>query len=531
MKLSTSQSIRAVGIVAALVGSLMAAVVSPTVANASGTWTQQTNAGTGQWSSVASSSDGSKLAATKASGGNIYTSTNSGATWTAQTDSGAGYWTSITSNTDGTKLAAVETWGRIWTSADSGVHWTPKTDVPSTVNGGYGTWRSIASSSDGTKLVAAKSGGGNVYTSSDSGATWTLQSDAGSGNWWAVASNSDGTKLVAAQYGGKLATSTDSGAHWTTQSAAGSGPWWTITSSSDGAKLAAARNGGGIYTSDDSGTTWTLRTSFYSSGWTSITSSNDGTKLAAARSYQTVMISRDSGVTWREQTSAGSGSWTGVASSADGSKLAAVRDSGGSIWTWAAPTGAEFAASTSYIPLTVKGSTSEVMTTNVTNTGATNLVFPDRAVTKSGTNPADYLIVADNCSKHSVAPNGICTVTFKFKPTAGGTRTATLNFRHNASSSPDAVSLSASATGSVAIKSLNIKSGPAAGATELTITGTGFQATANVKFDGVSATVVSRIGTTKITVQSPAHAVSKVLVAVTNPDNGTAAYNGFTYVR
>jgi hypothetical protein len=171
------------------------------------------------------------------------------------------------------------------------------------------------------------------------------------------------------------------------------------------------------------------------------------------------------------------------------------------------------------------------MTTTVTNTGATKLVFPARAVTRSGTNPADYLIVSDGCSKKSISPNGTCIVTFKFKPTAGGTRSATLNFKHNGPSSPDAISLSASATGSVSIKHLSVRSGPASGATQLTISGTGFQATATVKFDGVSATVISRTGTTKITVQTPAHAEGKVLVAVTNPDNGTAAYNGFTYNR
>jgi hypothetical protein len=54
------------------------------------TWTQQTNAGSGFWSSIASSSDGTKLAVCSSYDVSpspldncyIYTSTNSGVTWT-----------------------------------------------------------------------------------------------------------------------------------------------------------------------------------------------------------------------------------------------------------------------------------------------------------------------------------------------------------------------------------------------------------------------------------------------------------------
>jgi hypothetical protein len=62
----------------------------------------------------------------------------------------------------------------------------------------------VASSSDGTKLVAA-GWGDYIYTSWDSGATWTEKGTRQ--DWSSVASSSDGTKLVAVVNGGYIYTS------------------------------------------------------------------------------------------------------------------------------------------------------------------------------------------------------------------------------------------------------------------------------------------------------------------------------------
>ena len=138
-------------------------------------------------------------------GGYIYTSDNSGATWVGQTAAGQRGWTSIASSSDGSKLAAVvNNWdgtGSIHTSADSGATWTERTAA------GSRNWYSIASSSDGTKLAAVEIGdgsGGSIHTSQDSGATWTEQTAAGQRNWTSIASSSDGTKLAAAAVGGTI---------------------------------------------------------------------------------------------------------------------------------------------------------------------------------------------------------------------------------------------------------------------------------------------------------------------------------------
>jgi photosystem II stability/assembly factor-like uncharacterized protein len=69
---------------------------------------------------------------------------------------------------DGTKLVAVTNdMGNpdyIYTSSDSGTTWTQR--------GTQREWESVASSADGTKLVAVNCCDGYIYTSSDSGVTW-----------------------------------------------------------------------------------------------------------------------------------------------------------------------------------------------------------------------------------------------------------------------------------------------------------------------------------------------------------------------
>ncbi|MFA7193566.1 MAG: Ig-like domain-containing protein [Candidatus Paceibacterota bacterium] len=284
------------------------------------TWTQHVSSGNKAWTRMASSADGTKLAAT-VSGGYIYTSTDSGATWTERTDAGSRGWSGITSSSDGTKLAAVVASGYIYTSTDSGATWGTQSN-----SSGSRNWQSITSSEDGTKLAAAAYNG-YIYTSSDSGATWTTNSNSsGSRGWQGITSSSDGTKLAAVDSTpGYIYTSSDSGATWTTNSnSSGSRNWRRITSSSDGTKLAATVTNGYIYTSSDSGVTWTTNSnSSGSRGWYGITSSSDGTKLAAGVYDGYLYVSADSGQTWISQTDAGLRNWYDIASSDDGSKLAA----------------------------------------------------------------------------------------------------------------------------------------------------------------------------------------------------------------
>ena len=179
------------------------------------------------------------------------------------------------------KLAAVVSGGQIYTSGDSGVTWTP--------HDSNRYWQSITSSADGIKLAAVDYGG-QIYTSSDSGGLWTPRDrqqnldvnhlfSRWQSNWrrWSLA--------------GQIYTSSDSGVTWTPHDSNRS--WYSITSSADGVKLAAVVYGGQIYTSSDSGVTWTPHDS--NRNWQSITSSADGVKLAAVVYGGQIYTSGDSG--------------------------------------------------------------------------------------------------------------------------------------------------------------------------------------------------------------------------------------------
>ncbi len=282
------------------------------------TWTPLPYSGARMWASMASSADGSKLAAA-VYGGQIHTSTDAGATWTARGT--ANTWSGISSSADGVKLVATGLGNKIFTSGDSGASWTER--------GFFGNWRAVTSSADGVKL-AALIAGNFIYTSSDSGITWIGQPATGGHQWLSIASSADGSKLVAGSGGpaGQLYTSSDSGLSWTPQASPTGKDWYAVASSADGIKLAAAARGGQIYTSSDSGVTWFARES--SRQWSAISSSSDGTRLAATTSPGQIFTSSDSGFTWTAREN--SGQWSAVASSADGIRLFAA-DQGGLIYT------------------------------------------------------------------------------------------------------------------------------------------------------------------------------------------------------
>lgn len=81
------------------------------------------------------------------------------------------------------------------------------------------------------------------------------------------------------------------------------------------------------------------------------------------------------------------------------------------------------------------------------------------------------------------------------------------------------------------ISSINPTSGPAAGGTSVTISGSDFVGPASVNFGGTPATSVVVQSSTTMTATTPARAPGPVNVVVTNPDSQSATLvNGFTYV-
>jgi hypothetical protein len=103
-------------------------------------------------------------------------------------------------------------------------------------------WNSVASSADGARLVAVGFGGG-VYTSMNSGGTWTSNSLPPNSSWYAAASSTDGTKLVVVAQKGLIYSTTNSGTTWISNGVPDGSLWqeWvSVASSADGSRLVAA---------------------------------------------------------------------------------------------------------------------------------------------------------------------------------------------------------------------------------------------------------------------------------------------------
>jgi hypothetical protein len=298
------------------------------------TWTL-TSAPVNDCQSVASSADGTRLAA-GAAGGPVFTSTDSGVTWTSNRVADAYFWNSIASSADGTKLVALAVSSSpgttIYTSTNAGVDWVSNS-IPNH------NLIAVASSADGSKLVAVVGAtvtttpgsvtNGPIFTSTNSGVTWQ-QSGAPIEYWSCIASSADGNTLAAGTLGlntqglltlgGCLYVSTNAGATWL-QTSAPTNDWWaSIACSADGSKLIAAARS--IYTSTNSGVTWTSN-NVPPSPWTSVASSADGSKLVAVSETIPIYISTNSGATWMSNN-VPNNVWTSVASSADGAKLVAA---------------------------------------------------------------------------------------------------------------------------------------------------------------------------------------------------------------
>ena len=285
-------------------------------------WTNQLTSQ--NWQAVASSADGSRLAAGYATG-NIYYSSNGGKTWT-QSDATNQAWSGIASSADGMRMVAApgNSGSYVYTSVNGGANWTRQTGGLTAAI----TIHSVASSADGINLVAANNSGlGYIYTSNNGGTNWTQRLN--NQNWQAVASSADGTRLAAAPSGfAQLYISHDSGVTWTNQGPTNS--WTCIASSADGTRLVAAISTGNIYTSGDGGYSWTPRAT--SQAWTCVASSANGMNLVAGYgSVGYLYTSSDYGQNWVQRNNGipGAGQkWAALASSANGSRLLAANNGG-----------------------------------------------------------------------------------------------------------------------------------------------------------------------------------------------------------
>ncbi|HUC84880.1 MAG TPA: hypothetical protein VL970_06790, partial [Candidatus Acidoferrales bacterium] len=193
---------------------------------------------------LAASADGLRLVAATANSGEIDVSTNGGRAWQKSTNYAEAAWQSIASSADGRKLILTEAGALVRASTNSGITWFRLVSMP---NDGSAP-EYAAMSADGNSL--AISGFGYLFSTTNFGATWTTNILTTPCRQMAV--SADGTKLVTAPYGGNIYTSTNSGATWIQQTNSPDLLWWSCASSADGTKLAAvsgtAGGSGAIYT-------------------------------------------------------------------------------------------------------------------------------------------------------------------------------------------------------------------------------------------------------------------------------------------
>jgi hypothetical protein len=206
--------------------------------------------------SLASSSNGSYLYAGRYGQG-VLKSTDNGITWTA-TSRTTGSTTGLACSANGQIVYATDLGTALYRSADYGQTWTAVCGNSYSLNiPGHGDYKGgnitcIACDSTGTKLIMTPNGLGYVFTSTDSGATWSIIHSGVSGIQQAqVTCNGDFSSLfVAFNNGNNDIYKNGSDGLWT-QKINGNinGPWNNLSSNATGDKVFAVpqQSGIGVY--------------------------------------------------------------------------------------------------------------------------------------------------------------------------------------------------------------------------------------------------------------------------------------------
>lgn len=239
--------------------------------------------------------------------------------WT-QTSAPSNYWTSIALSADGSRLAAVaDDVQGIYTSTNSGATWTSNS-FPADVNGTL-----LAASADGLHLVAATDNSGEIDVSTNGGMNWKKSTNYIEAAWQSLVSSSDGTVLVLTEDGATVHASTNSGATWFPLAElpnSGSGAQYAVMSAN--ASFLGVIAQGGFYTTTNFGMNWTTNSLSLNAIARTIVGSADGSKLVTAPYGNNIFTSTNFGASWTQETNSPNLLWWSCASSADGTKLAAV---------------------------------------------------------------------------------------------------------------------------------------------------------------------------------------------------------------
>ncbi len=206
-------------------------------------------------------------------------------------------WTGNQSNF--TEIFAVDAQGKVYSSSDSGATWTLR-------NSSYGRTsdtQTMFSDSNGNLYIITNSNR-EIWRSSDSGVTWTIINNSFASNdlFAATADLNNNLYVIAGQSLGIVFKSNDSGVTWTQVNNSYNGgngvaKGMTVNKSNS---IFAVDAQGKVYSSSDSGATWILRNSGY--GRTSDTqdmfSDSNGNLYIITNDNREIWKSSNSGISW-----------------------------------------------------------------------------------------------------------------------------------------------------------------------------------------------------------------------------------------
>ena len=206
------------------------------------TWAASSGAGTSSWVCIDMSSDGSTLIAGQGTAGDVMISTNAGATWSTASIGSTDDWYGVALSSDGTSMAAAAFSGTLYTSSNSGGSWSSAYSVSE-------AFYDVAVSSDFTTVVVV---GYNVYIATGGSLSFS-NAGASAGHYRRVDCDSDCSTIIASRFGSSLiVVSTDSGSSWSeiNDAVVSTGNWWGVSSSSDGTKLTVVGEPGSVFACD-----------------------------------------------------------------------------------------------------------------------------------------------------------------------------------------------------------------------------------------------------------------------------------------
>jgi len=266
------------------------------------------------------------------SGSDLYISNNGGANWAAVSFFNGYSIENVCVSSTGQYMLVVAYpisgfTRNLYLSSNYGSSW-------STLLTNIGTVNNLDISDNGQYIIwVTGTNSGNVFRSTDFGATFSTSGSPGASNWKGVAMSSSGQYVTLVSFNSWIWVSSNYGASYTAKTAYPSTGWAPVVMSSNGQYQVAGRDT--IYRSTNYGSTWTNAGAPVSNGYGALAISGSGQYLLGLSWFRNTELYRSTnyGANWLIVTtigSGGSGNWQCIAISPDG--VTQLVGANGNIW-------------------------------------------------------------------------------------------------------------------------------------------------------------------------------------------------------